>query len=761
MRTNKEIRMKLENLMMFLLLLFLGSCAQDNSIFYVSPSGSNDNSGTIRKPFANFERAKEEIQNAISKGSENKEFKIYFRGGTYFFNEPALINQEEFSSGNVKIIFSAFEDEKPVFNAGMKLSGWQKVETPMPFLPENAFGKVWVTDIPEKDISGPVRFLFNDSGPLVNAVSTGLHTAENEDTFKNLDTPPSVDQLSFFIFPGQQFRKWENLQDIEAVVRPHEGWLMNILPIKSINLDDSIAYTTIPATYRVSRLKGFWYEKQYNLWVQNAIDFLDEPGEWVINTSEGKIYYWPKEKEPGNVYYPLLNEIIRVEGDQKRDRIMQNIEFHGITFIGGNRNTWKNGDIGIQHDWALYDKSDALVRFIDSENCVVDGCTFTNSGGGGIRFDFFSQKNKVVNNSFSNLGGTSVLFVGYGPGGENVNKNNLIINNEIHDIGQSYWHSPGIFIWQSGGNQIAHNLIYNTPYTGIVISGPRPQFMNPRMKGRRELSGTVNHNNIGNIFDVNRDDWYRFEPYADKWDEIIEKYLFASDNMIEYNEIHHVDRTLDDGNGIYFSGTGLGNAARNNYLHDNTDVFLHGIIRADDQAKDVTITENIIYKFTNEGIKIKHPCIVTNNYIINWQWAQWFHGLNYPKQYFINVSPVGPEIKGTVIENNICYQSEGETEPFFGVSIYYPLAHLTSYSDILAGKNLYYDAGADPNNKKKLEELRANGLDTDSEVADPLFEGFDEAGFKLKSNSPAFNLGIKQIDIEKVGLLKNGKYKIM
>lgn len=740
--------------------LFLSSCSYNDSTFFVSPSGDDNNPGTKNKPFLTINKAKEAVIKTISEGAENEEIKVYIRGGTYYFDQTTIFKEEELSKGTNKIIFSAFGDEIPVFHAGKKISGWSQVETRLPNLPENANGNVWVADIPMEGKNNPARFLLTDSGPLVNAVSSGLHTTENEKTFENIKAVPTIDQLSFFNFPKQSFRQWENLQDIEAVVRPYEGWIMNILPIKSLNMADSTAYTTIPATYRVSRLKGFWYEKQYNLWVQNAIDYLDEPGEWVINTLEGKIYYWPKENEPENVYYPLLKEIIRVEGDQKNNKIIRNIVFHGITFIGGNRDTWEDVDVGIQHDWAFYDKSDALVRFVNTENCAVDECTFTNSGGGGVRFDFFSQNNKVVNSYFSNLGGTSILFVGYGPGGEDVNKNNLIVNNEIHDIGQSYWHSPGIFIWQSGGNRIAHNLIYDTPYTGIVISGPRPQFMNPRMKGRREITGTVNHANISNIFDVDHEDWHRFEPYADDWDEIIDKYLFSSDNIVEYNELHHINNTIDDGNGIYFSGTGLGNVARRNYLHNNTDVFLHGIIRADDQAKNVTITENVIYKFTNEGIKIKHPCTVTNNYIIDWQWSQWFHGLNYPKQYFINVSPVGPVIKGTVIEKNICYQSEGETQPFFGISIYYPLAHLTSYSDLKVDKNLYYDAGEDSNNQEKLDEVKANGLDINSVVADPIFEGFNDAGFKLKNNSPAFALGITQIDISRMGLLKDGKYEV-
>ena len=78
----------------------------------------------------------------------------------------------------------------------------------------------------------------------------------------------------------------------------------------------------------------------------------------------------------------------------------------------------------------------------------------------------------------------------------------------------------------------------------------------------------------------------------------------------------------------------------------------------------------------------------------------------------------------------------------------------------MVDNNLYFDAGNDPDNTKKLEEVRANGLDLNTMVADPLFEGFDDAGFRLKGNSPAFKLGIKQIDIENMGLLKEGKYEI-
>ncbi len=726
-------------------------CSNRPYELFVSPGGSDAGSGTQKYPFQSFERAREEIAGLLESGMSGREIIVFFRGGSYFFEEGVVIKGTHVSTGNNHVVFSAYEDEVPVFSAGKILSGWELLKEMPEYLPEKAKGKVWVTKIPVTGQHVIARFLCDESGPLKNAVSEPLFTGEEEDAGTLTGNyPPSKEELSSFVIPANFFREWENLQDIEVITRPFYGWIMNILPLGSVDLTKGIATTSIPATYRIRRLQSYVKELP-NLWIQNAIDYLDEPGEWVINSEEGKIYYWPEGGEPGNILYPLVQEIIRVEGNAGSGEILKNIEFRGITFSHGDRDSWHMTDIGLQHDWAMFNKPDALLRFVDTENCVVDNCRFDNSGGGGLRFDLFSHNNRVVNCEFSRLGGTALLFQGYGPGKKDVNRNNSVLNNEIHDCGQIYWHSPGIFIWQSGGNRIANNLIYNTPYTGIVISGPRPQFFNTRMKGLRELTGTFNYDEIGN-FDVEGEDWYRFEPYVEKWDSMF-RYLFAGDNVIENNELHHVDLRIDDGNAIYLSGTGYHNIVRNNFIYDAKSACLHGIIRADDQARDVAITENIIYRYSGEGIKIKHPCVVTNNYLIDWIPSGWPNGKISPKKEFLNVSPAGP-IKGSVIQNNICYQSGGDTQPFFTVSLYYPLGKLTKLSDIDLDRNLYFAAGDPDDWVGKLKDLKAQGVDNNSIIADPLFEGFQVTGFKLKDNSPAFKLGIRQIGFENIGLLR-------
>ena len=68
--------------------------------------------------------------------------------------------------------------------------------------------------------------------------------------------------------------------------------------------------------------------------------------------------------------------------------------------------------------------------------------------------------------------------------------------------------------------------------------------------------------------------------------------------------------------------------------------------------------------------------------------------------------------------------------------------------------NLYFATGVPHACQKQLDELIAQGVDSNSIVVDPGFIGLEEAGFKLKENSPAQAVGIKQIDFENVGLRK-------
>src|SRR5690606_35271395 len=111
----------------------------------------------------------------------------------------------------------------------------------------------------------------------------------------------------------------------------------------------------------------------------------------------------------------------------------------------------------------------------------------------------------------------------------------------------------------------------------------------------------------------------------------------------------------------------------------------------------------------------------------------------------------GP-INGGIAKNNICYQSAGEGTHFMRFSavsrLLESLDEWPKITDYDIDRNLYFAAGVLYSSQKQLEGLQAQNVEQNSRVADPLFEGFESAGFKLKENSPAFELGIKQLEFE-------------
>jgi hypothetical protein len=373
---------------------------------------------------------------------------------------------------------------------------------------------------------------------------------------------------------------------------------------------------------------------------------LDEPGEWVLNSREGKLYLWPRDdRPPQGIMAPRLRELIRVKGridkEGPEDIPVRNLHFRGLTFMHGERYLLAEDDAGLQHDWDMHDRDYALVRLRGAENCAIEQCHFVHSGGGAIRVDLHGQNNRIVGNHIEHIGGTGILLCGYGPGTKDVNRKNLVYNNNIHHVGEIYWHSPGIFVWQSGENRVANNLIHHTPYSAMIVSGCMTHFF--ARPDARELVRTIRWHEVGG-------------GPSKKTLEQVRPFLHTHDNLIEYNEIHHAMEKLGDGNGIYVRGAGAGNVIRRNYIHHLvTPIASQSAIRTDGGQRDTLIAENLIYKCVSQGIKLKLNNRLENNIIAE---------LIKPIRGYVPLRE-GP-MTGAVIKRNIFYHSSSESCIFIG-----------------------------------------------------------------------------------------------
>ena len=734
-----------------------GSLGAQEADFYLSPKGSDSWSGRLEAPnekgsdgpFRTLERARDAVREL--KKTKAGDIQVLLREGEYPLRETVVFSLEDSGTEKGTITYASYPDEKPVFTSGEEIQNWKRVEGELPGLPDKAEGKVW-----EADVSGHFFTLYDEEGLLPRARSAGFipiaqekkkkgkgksaqEAKESREEKKKRESKESRDGKTHLHCPSGILRNWKNLEDVEVVIRPNHAWILNILPLASVDVEKGVATTSLEASYAMSPLH--FLKTTESCWIENVLEELDEAGEWVLNTQTGKVYCWRRSESP--VVVPRLIEFIRVEGEVDfegpEDVPVTNLSFRGLTFTHGERYSMAKDDAGLQHDWDFLDKGNALVRFRGTEECVIEDCHFHNSSSAAIRVDLHGQRNKIQGNHIEQMGGAGIVLCGYGPGTKDVNLKNLVYNNDIHHVGLVYWHSAGILISQSGENRVANNLVHHTPYTGMILTGCITRFFK---SGGRELGRTLRRHEIGKL---------PKEPEI----EDVRPFLHSHDNLLEYNEIHHAMETMGDGNAFYIRGAGGGNVFRRNYVHHLVaPMIMQCGIRTDGGQRDTLFAENVIYKCTSQGIMMKLNTRVENNFVVD--------VIAPPRGYYLALRE-GPLTGGT-IKKNILYSSGTECvfldERGLGARANSEDRRGRSHArsqDAETDLNIYYCAAEPALGEATLQKQQQKGVDSESRAVDPLFVDPEKGDFRFQKDSPALEMGILPIDLSKVGLRKTAQ----
>jgi len=644
---------------------------------------------------------------------------VLVRGGVYRLAETVAFGQKDAAPKGHTITYAAYPGEAPVFSSGRPVRGWRRLDDAPPHLPEAAKGHVWVADVGNL---GAFRTLFDGDRALPRARSKGFRQT-------NLTPRGSKSDNCTVAFPKGAVGPYADLDDAELRIIPCFFWIMNLLPIESVDPVAQIIKTAQPGTYPLGQ-NGM--TDRPTAWVENVLEELDAPGEWVLDTSAGRLYLWPEGDRPSKgIVAPALTELVRIEGtidyDGPTDVPVEGIVFRGLTFTHGDRLPWHGRTgWGLQHDWEQFDKPTALVRLRGAERCAIEACTFTASGHTAIRLDLHAQRNRIVGNHIHHVGGAGVLLAGYGPGAKDVNHHNEVTNNHIHHVGRAYWASAAVFAWQSGHNRIAHNTIHHLPYTAVLATGR----ISRAQPGPGECSRTIRWGEAPK--DFARLSWADREPF-----------LHARENRIEYNDIHNVMETLGDGNCIYVSGAGGGNVVRGNYCHDCIGRYMNAVIRCDDDQHGTRMENNVCARTGGhgEGFISKGDNDILNNVVAD------LRPVHRHRGYI--VFPYG-DIAGSRIEHNILYsRCKGQV-------LYYEGRARGGKPPLLSNaevdRNLYW-CTADPDwAAPHVAACRSRGVDVHSASADPQFVDPDAGDYRFRPTSPAPDLGIQAIDTTQAGL---------
>lgn len=752
--------------------------------FYVSSQGNDNWSGRLEEPnedktdgpFATIDKAKNAVR--LIKRCTYRNIFVLIRGGEYNIRETIIFSPEDSHYDSYSIVYMAYPEESPVFSSDVEITGWE-LGKKIKGLPKQAIGRVYVANLPLL-INGKERFytLYENGRLLTRAHSPGFEPTKH---IKGGDgggldwSGMMMADRNIIHFPEGILKNWPNLEDIEVFIQPNVGYVTNYLTLASVDEVNNTAKTVLPATYPMGKISKHLHAiSGGSCRVENVIDYLNKPGDWVVNTKEGKIYYWPLNGSPLNVTYPALNNYFFVDGHEKNG-IVRNIKFQGLTFTRGEREVITKNDIGLQHEWDMWNKANTLLRFRNVEYCIVDGCRFTNSGGGAIRFDLHAQSNIIKNNLIDYVGGTGILLCGYGPGKINVSKGNRIINNHIHHCGEFYYHSNGIMLFQSGENIVRNNKLHNLPYNGIALTGTRPMFFQATIPNREQV-GTIRTEEIepDALFQESKKDFSTYSTtdflYFDQWPKSA-PYYHTRNNLIEENDIFLVMQKCYDGNGIYLSDVGDGNEIIRNYIHHLNGIGMQQAIRTDANIKNTTISENVLYNINGGGINLKfYENNAYNNIIADVRQIVYENDRGKINRVFVGFfSLMGvfnrdkmPPRTGCFIQRNILYKTQSNNTFFRQGVVNGKLSEL-KLEECNIDYNLYFDVNLKDNGQAAIEHYRTRGVDQNSIVADPLFRDIKNGDFRLMENSPAFKLGFKDIDMKSIGLTENfpAKYTII
>ena len=704
--------------------------------FFVDVIGNDGGDGTREHPFTTPHRARNAARE-LRKGGYDGDITVWLRGGKYYLTHPVMLIEEDAGSGKGALTFAACPGETPVLSGGRPVTGWR------PFR-----DGIFVADVPEARTGYFTRQLFYNGVRQTrarfpkadpdNRRVTGWNFVESSAYINAADDDGKrvgynwalfshTDFSRCFQFRAGDVRRYADPRKCEITLSPMLGWFTLRNKVQSVDYERCVVtlakplpdYKRLPWTNDVIICENNRY------FVENALEDLTQPGEWVLDWAEGKVYFMPPggKIEDGSVVLPVIPTIFDIH-------LSGHINLDGLTFtetLDCGDDWHREGNYGygamFPHQGNAY--CGEAVHILDSSFCSVRNCGFMYTGGNGLYIEGECVCCAAERNEFAYVGTNPVSVMG-----NEVRhpKNTRIINNNIHDGGEVLNYVAGVFLGACDGTTVAHNRIHDMPHHGINLA----------------------------------------------------TYSFGR-NLIEYNDIRRVTLEINDTGAIncWMDGPGechvmlpnfarAGHIIRYNWISD-----IRGCKVSEDGKLVPTEDTRGIYLDDGSG-----NCMVYGNAVVRCQCGMLLHcGIhNYVENNLfidckigINIgdgvsSRVGNEAnigyqRGHHFERNAFVTSE-EDPMLYTIHKWSPILLHCCDDNLIFSTHPYRICSSNdgPDHGKfitqTLVQWQERGFDTRSVTADPCFADPANDDYRLRPESPLLKLGFIQPPFEKMGIEK-------
>jgi hypothetical protein len=539
--------------------------AGGGEVLYVAPDGDDSNPGTFAQPLRTVARARDLVR--IKNGAMTADITVYLCGGTYPQTSTLTFANADSGSGGFYVKYMAYAGERPLVTGGQPIKGWKVFDATNNIHAANAgttaFRQLYVNGVKAIRARSP---------------NLGANGEANFDRLSGWDKTAHNVQLA-----ASYVSNWNNLTKVEMHLMT--AWADNILRIASISTSGDTAYVKVQSAEDAILFvrpnpnlaqKGWGAGRAF--YFENALELLDQAGEWYLDEAASVVYYKPRTGEDmttATVVAPMVETILSVSGTSTADQAsyiwFQGLTFAHSTFLRPSQYGFLDAQAGQYNLTATADNKQTVgrppagVMVTNANHIHFERNLFAQMAATGLDFVSGTHDDLIIGNVFTQIGGSGIsvgkftadetteYHVPYNPADRNeICTNDVIKNNYIDDVTTEILGACGIACGYPRNLDIEHNEVTGTNFTGISVG----------------YGWTTATNAMSN-------------------------------NKINYNNIHGVANVLAGGAGISTqSNQGPASEIRYNYLHDFgqtpwADYAIQGLY-LDEGTTGYTVAQNVM-----------------------------------------------------------------------------------------------------------------------------------------------------------------------
>ncbi|GAA2274334.1 RICIN domain-containing protein [Glycomyces scopariae] len=465
--------------------------AQTAHEIHVSPSGNDGDPGTAGQPLRTLTKAQELARQAAAAG--DGDVTVTLAGGTYRLTAPLRFTAADSGRNGHTVTWRAADGAAPVVTGAQPVTGW--------VLDDAATG-VYRADV---GTGFDTRQLYVD-GVQAQRARTGIAASDmtlNAGGF-TLDNG-NFDYLASL--PGQQRIELQALLSFTNRFAPVQSISGRTVTMQQPSWNNS--------TYGYDAIQNPFRNPQFFL--LNSKRFLDQAGEWYLDTAAGRLYYKPlagQSMATAKVELPRLETLVEIGGTY--DQPVRALAFAGLVFTGtswldpGSNNGYANQQTGTfitgvqanrpadaftscrsgcrgfeaaRNSWA---QTPAAVQVSAADGITFADNTFRNLGSVGLGIGNDANAHStgvglgarnilVTGNEFTASAGGGIVVGGVRPDAHHpsdprmVNSDIEISDNSVHDTALEYLDHAAILGTYATRLHIDHNYVSDMPYSGINV----------------------------------------------------------------------------------------------------------------------------------------------------------------------------------------------------------------------------------------------------------------------------------------------------